>query len=64
MVTQMFPPELVDAAVVGTGVMEQRDRNLPSRLMVYWDRPGMSERAGPADGYFGSSHTSGEGKTW
>jgi hypothetical protein len=32
----MFPPELVDAAVLEADVVEKRRRDLPSRLMVYF----------------------------
>jgi hypothetical protein len=34
--TQMFPPALVDAAVAEAGVSQKRRRDLPSRLMVYF----------------------------
>ncbi|MPZ84250.1 MAG: hypothetical protein GEV28_29150, partial [Actinophytocola sp.] len=34
--TRMFPPVLVDAAVAEAGVSQKRRRDLPSRLMVYF----------------------------
>src|SRR6266851_3584098 len=33
---KVFPPELVDRAVVEAGVREQRTRTLPARVMVYY----------------------------
>lgn len=34
--TRVFPPEVVDAVIARTGALEQRNRLLPSRLMVYY----------------------------
>ena len=34
--TRVFTPELVDAAVEGAGAREQRRRLLPARLMMYF----------------------------
>lgn len=34
--TRVFPPEVVDAVIERTGALEQRNRLLPSRLMVYY----------------------------
>ena len=36
MLTRVFTPELVDAAVEDAGAREQRRRLLPARLMVYF----------------------------
>ncbi|WP_427017474.1 transposase domain-containing protein [Pseudarthrobacter sp. P1] len=34
--TRVFPPDVVDAVIERTGAMQQRNRLLPSRLMVYY----------------------------
>ena len=34
--TRVFPPDVVDAVIERTGALEQRNRLLPSRLMVYY----------------------------
>ena len=34
--TRVFPPELVDAVVAETGRVEQRQRLLPARVVVYY----------------------------
>ena len=34
--TRVFPPDVVDAVIARTGALEQRNRLLPSRLMVYY----------------------------
>lgn len=34
--TRIFPPDLVDAVIERTGALQQRNRLLPSRLMVYY----------------------------
>src|SRR5450830_685727 len=34
--TRVFPPSLVDEVVAGAGVVEQRIRVLPARLVVYY----------------------------
>ena len=34
--TRVFPPGLVDEVVAGAGVVEQRIRVLPARLVVYY----------------------------
>ena len=34
--TRVFPPDVVDAVIERTGALQQRNRLLPSRLMVYY----------------------------
>ena len=34
--TRVFPADVVDAVIARTGALEQRNRLLPSRLMVYY----------------------------
>ncbi|MEU5097162.1 transposase domain-containing protein, partial [Streptomyces sp. NPDC020996] len=36
MLTQAFPPHLVDEVIAGTGRVEQRNRLLPARVVVYF----------------------------
>lgn len=36
LLTRVFPPELVDAVIAGTGRREQRHRSLPARVMAYF----------------------------
>ena len=34
--TRVFPPDLVDEVIAGTGRTEQRQRALPARVMAYF----------------------------
>jgi hypothetical protein len=36
LLTRVFPPELVDEVIAGTGRKEQRHRSLPARVMAYF----------------------------
>src|SRR5680860_1684670 len=36
LLTRVFPPEVVDEAIVETGRKEQRHRSLPARVMAYF----------------------------
>lgn len=36
MLTRVFPADVVDAVIERTGALQQQNRLLPSRLMVYY----------------------------